>query len=139
MKKRSRGEPVPGYRLVAQIGKGGSGVVWEAVGLREQPDRRSGTLGLVGRDDELRALLDVWESVRERRSPALATVVGPPGIGKTRLVDEVTRLTAEDGVAFWGRCLPYGEGITYWPVGDVLKAAAGILQSDPAPMVADKP
>ena len=63
----------------------------------------------------------------------LVTVVGEPGIGKSRLVTEL-RATLDDrpGLITWrhGRCLPYGEGITFWALGEVIKAEAGILESD---------
>jgi predicted ATPase/class 3 adenylate cyclase len=124
---------------IAAKGKSERVRVWEAVALREQPEARAPSRSFVGRDEEVRGLIELWDSVRSESIPALVTVVGPPGIGKSRLVDELTRRAADDGAAaFWGRCLPYGEGITYWPVADVLKAAAGILQSDAAETVAER-
>src|SRR5919198_1507842 len=61
-----------------------------------------------------------------------------PGIGKSRLLAELARQIEQDGTVHWGRCLPYGEGITYWPVIDLVKSAAGILQSDPAATISAK-
>src|SRR6185369_14409488 len=58
------------------------------------------------------------------------TIVGAPGIGKSRLLAEFARRAGQEGRVHWGRCLSYGEGITYWPVTGVVKSAAGILQSD---------
>lgn len=105
--------------------------IWEALKARELPTRREGRGGaLVGRDDELAKLLGLWGNVVAERLPGLATVVGSPGIGKSRLLEEVGARTAAEGTILWGRCLPYGEGITYWAVTEIVKAAAGILQSE---------
>ena len=63
----------------------------------------------------------------------LVTIVGEPGAGKTRLVSELRSWMDErPEIVLWrqGRCLPYGEGIAYWPVGEAVKAQAGILESD---------
>ncbi|HET9722682.1 MAG TPA: adenylate/guanylate cyclase domain-containing protein [Actinomycetota bacterium] len=87
----------------------------------------------VGRRHELDLLRLLFErTVRERR-PNLATVVGPPGIGKSRLVREVVIALEEAGRArvVRGRCLPYGDGLTYWPLAEILKGDCAILDSDP--------
>jgi predicted ATPase/class 3 adenylate cyclase len=105
--------------------------VWEAVRAKEPPSLRSvATRPLIGRDDEMNRLLRVWESVRNIRSPALVTVIGSAGVGKSRFFAEFA--TRVEGVAnvHRGRCLSYGEGITYWPIADIMKDAAGILQND---------
>jgi class 3 adenylate cyclase/tetratricopeptide (TPR) repeat protein len=115
---------------IAAKGKSEPVQVWEAVETRQVSARRRAERPLVGRDAELEELRALWDDVRREGAPALAMIIGPPGIGKSRLIEEVTRVAADDATAFWGQCLPYGEGITYWPVADVLKAAAGILQSD---------
>ncbi len=87
---------------------------------------------LVGRDRELALLASVWERVTERR-PHLVTIYGEAGIGKSRLVDEFTALIAgvEPLQACEGRCLPYGEGVAYWPLAEILTKHAGVLHSDP--------
>jgi class 3 adenylate cyclase/tetratricopeptide (TPR) repeat protein len=119
------GEPV-----VAK-GKAEPVKIWEAVKARELPTRREVRRGtLVGREDELAKLLGLWHDVATKRVPGMATVVGSPGIGKSRLLEEVGARTADEGTLFWGRCLPYGEGITYWAVIEIVKSSAGILQSD---------
>ncbi len=88
----------------------------------------------VGRDHELELLRLLFDrAVREGR-PNLATIVGPPGIGKSRLAYELTRaLTEGRGRArvVRGRCLPYGDGLTYWPLAEILKADAQIMDNDP--------
>jgi class 3 adenylate cyclase/tetratricopeptide (TPR) repeat protein len=83
---------------------------------------------LVGRQRE-RALLDMTlERVRDERQAALITIFGPAGIGKTRLIEEWT--VRGRHAALVGRCLPYGEGITFWPVREMLHADAAIAASD---------
>jgi class 3 adenylate cyclase/tetratricopeptide (TPR) repeat protein len=105
--------------------------VWIAKEAKDVPTRRESRQGtLVGRDAELEKLLGLWEQVQSDRLPGRATVVGSPGIGKSRLLEEVGARVDEDGKTVWGRCLPYGEGITYWAVTEILKGAAGILQSE---------
>ena len=69
------------------------------------------------------------------------TLVGVPGIGKSRLVAELLQIVEEmPELITWrqGRCLPYGEGISYWALGEMAKAQAGILESDPADEAARK-
>ena len=79
-------------------------------------------------------LSDALERVRRERSPQLVTIVGVPGIGKSRLVAELFRLIDEDpnGPDHWrqGRSLPYGDGVTFWALGEMVKAQAGILETD---------
>ncbi len=94
----------------------------------------------VGRESETELLRLLFErTVRERR-PNLITIVGPPGIGKSRLADEVARSFAAGDAArvVRGRCLPYGDGLTYWPLAEILKADAGILDSDPPQAILEK-
>jgi class 3 adenylate cyclase/tetratricopeptide (TPR) repeat protein len=88
---------------------------------------------LVGRRRELDLLSDALARAREERSTQLVTLVGVPGIGKSRLVYELyRRVEAEEEMTNWrqGRSLPYGEGVTYWALAEMAKAQAGILESD---------
>src|SRR5438105_4615379 len=87
---------------------------------------------LVGRERELRLLLDTFERVREERRAHLFTVIGNAGVGKSRLVREtLDRIGSESPVrALRGRCLPYGKGITYWPLMEILREDVGILPED---------
>src|SRR5439155_185912 len=105
--------------------------VWEVVGTQDEAGPRPrGETALVGREAELGELLTFCDSLVEERSVGLAAIVGAPGIGKSRLLLElVGRLEGRFDV-HWGKCLSYGEGITYWPVMEIFKSAAGILQSD---------
>jgi class 3 adenylate cyclase/tetratricopeptide (TPR) repeat protein len=89
---------------------------------------------LVGRSHELGVLTDALARVRRDRSPQLVTIVGVPGIGKSRLVAELFRVIDEDPnhTVYWrqGRSLPYGDGVTFWALGEMVKAQAGILETD---------
>ncbi len=121
---------------VVAKGKAQPVAVWEAV----EPRARLGVdLGgapgapLVGRDDELDLLVDALRRSRRDRSTQLVTLVGVPGIGKSRLVLELGRVVDDDAdLITWrqGRCLPYGDGVSYWALGEIVKAHAGILESD---------
>jgi len=88
---------------------------------------------LVGRDRELQLLRSLLTRVREERAAQLVTLAGVPGIGKSRLVGELFRLVdREPELIAWrqGRCLPYGESVTFWALGEIVKAEAGILETD---------
>lgn len=87
----------------------------------------------VGRDRELERLLAALRGVAEDGRPRLVTIVGDAGVGKTRLVRELwDRLSdhSPQPLRRTGRCLSYGQGITYWPLAEVLKEHFGILEGD---------
>ena len=100
---KGKAEPVPAYRLLR---------------VHDAPERRHEAL-LVGRERELAILRDAWERVQAEQRCELVTVLGDAGVGKSRLVAEI--LASVEATVVRGRCLPYGEGITYWPVVEVLK------------------
>ena len=100
---KGKAEPVPAYRLLR---------------VREVPERRHEAL-FVGRRRELALVRGALERARAEQRCELLTVVGDAGVGKSRLVAEA--LASVDATVARGRCLPYGEGITYWPVVEVLK------------------
>ncbi len=120
---------------VAAKGKSAPIPVWRAVqahsrvGEPETPTRTP----FVGREHEHAVLFETFLRVERESAPQLVTVVGEAGVGKSRLVTEL-RSTLDDRpeLVTWrhGRCLPYGEGITFWALGEVVKAEAGILESD---------
>src|SRR5256714_3710147 len=88
---------------------------------------------LIGRDDDLALLQSTYARTLRESSTQLVTITGEPGVGKTRLTAEFRRWVDDrDEIVFWrqGRSLPYGEGITYWALREILKAPAGILESD---------
>jgi class 3 adenylate cyclase/CRP-like cAMP-binding protein/tetratricopeptide (TPR) repeat protein len=123
--------PLPAWEVTAELGVG-EGPLSSAGSVAVAP--------LVGRDSELE-LLDLLFSrtLREARA-SLVTVIGPAGIGKSRLAHEFAqrvRLTRPVRIVR-GRCLPYGEGLTYWPMAEILKADAGILDSDQPEAILDK-
>jgi class 3 adenylate cyclase len=88
----------------------------------------------VGRDAELATLEEAYRRVVDEGSPHLVTISGEAGVGKTRLVREFWETLGSESpqpLRRTGRCLPYGQGITYWPLGEILKEQFGILESDP--------
>jgi class 3 adenylate cyclase/tetratricopeptide (TPR) repeat protein len=109
---KGKSQPVPAFRLVS---------------AREAP-ARSHSSRFVGRERELAEIMEAWARAQEDARCELVTVVGDAGVGKSRLVTEaIARIEAR---VVRARCLPYGEGITYWPVVEVVKQLAG-LPSDP--------
>ncbi len=124
-------------------GKSEPVAVWEARSARGRVSvERVGGADLVGRERELTLLRETLGRVTRERSPQLVTLVGVPGIGKSRLVFELfaTVQTGMYGLVYWryGRSLPYGDGITFWALGEVVKAQSGILESDGPAEAAEK-
>ena len=96
---------------------------------------------LVGRERERGLLAGELARTRAEEAPQLVTLVGVPGIGKSRLVWELSELVEADReLVTWrqGRCLPYGEGVALGALGEIVKAQAGILDTDPAEQAAAK-
>jgi class 3 adenylate cyclase/tetratricopeptide (TPR) repeat protein len=85
---------------------------------------------IVGRHAELAALEAEFEQAREQRRCRLMTVIGPAGVGKSRVTAEFVRRLGDRAQVLQGRCLPYGEGITFWPLAEVVKGAARIDPDD---------
>jgi class 3 adenylate cyclase/tetratricopeptide (TPR) repeat protein len=117
-------------------GKAQPVTVWEALDARSRiaVGRLHGAT-LVGRARELELVAGALERARQESSAQLVTLVGVPGIGKSRLVYELFGLVqADPELITWrqGRCLPYGDGVTYWALAEIVKAQAGILESDSA-------
>ena len=115
---KGKSEPVPAYRLVRVKDTGDVEV------SRGAP--------LVGRERELETLEAVFDAAVATSTARLATIVADAGVGKSRLTAEFLDRIADRAVAFRGRCLPYGDGITFWPLAEALKAAAGIVNEDDA-------
>jgi len=103
---------------------------WRAVDAKRSR-RTAVEIPLVGRDAELARISELWELVRTKRVPYLATIVGSPGIGKSRLIRGVVDKIGDAATFVTGRALAYGDGITYWPVVEMVKAAANINLDDP--------
>jgi hypothetical protein len=118
--------------------------VWQALG----PGSASGVepvkaprVELIGRAAEQSLLEAALARARIGRRPQLALVVGVPGIGKSRLVSEFAQQVAAGpgpGQLRQGRCLPYGEGVALWALGEIVKGQAGILETDPVEAAANK-
>jgi DNA-binding SARP family transcriptional activator/class 3 adenylate cyclase len=115
--------------------------VWESVEVRQEAEARRPGARLVGRQRELDQLIDTLNRARAERRPQLLTIVGVPGIGKTRLVRELyMRVEAAPDDVTWlqGRSLPYGDGVTYWALGEIIKAQAGVFEGDSSSTVEEK-
>ncbi|HEX9380346.1 MAG TPA: tetratricopeptide repeat protein [Gaiellaceae bacterium] len=109
-------KPIPAFRALAA--------------LDGQPPLAAITAPFVGREPELDLLQNTLaRTIRDRR-PHVFTVYGEPGVGKSRLLREFLA-GVEGATILAGRALPYGEGITYWPLAEMVKAAAGITDDDP--------
>lgn len=80
---------------------------------------------IVGRDDQLQLLQKVFERTVEERSCRLVTIIGPAGIGKSRLAAELMSSVEDRAITAMGRCLSYGEGITFWPLAEALRGLGG--------------
>lgn len=85
---------------------------------------------LVGRDGELDLLRQAFDRATAERACRLVTVLGTPGVGKSRLSTEFTSWLEGRATVLRGRCLPYGDGITYWPVAEVVREAAAVAAGD---------
>jgi len=107
-------------------GKAAAVDAWRLRGLiAETSFERQLDTPLIGREHELEELRRAYDQAVAERSCRLFTVLGPAGIGKSRLVHELVA-SAPDAHALTGRCLPYGEGITYWAIATVVRRAADI-------------
>ncbi len=111
---KGKSDPVPAFRLL---------------GVRERGERRFAT-PMVGRDTELRRLRDAFQQAVHDRSCQLFTVLGSAGVGKSRLAAEF--LGDLEARVVRGRCLSYGDGITYWPIVEILKQLGTLPEGDAA-------
>jgi class 3 adenylate cyclase len=118
---KGKSERVAAYRLVS-------------VGGREGYARRGDT-PLVGRSAELAELRDAFDEAARARACRLVSPIADAGVGKSRLIEAFTASVADEARIGRGRCLPYGRGITFWPLVGVTRDAAGIADDD-SPAVA---
>ncbi len=121
---KGKAEPVPAYRLLAIRS------VSDAARREDSP--------MVGRDEEFALLTRMLAESIADQSPRAVTVIGDAGVGKTRLTREFLRVAAASTTVLRGRCLPYGDGITFWPLVEVVGEAVGIREEDPAEVAVDK-
>jgi class 3 adenylate cyclase/tetratricopeptide (TPR) repeat protein len=122
---KGKAEPVPAYRL--------TGVEERAEGFK-----RRGDAPMIGREAEMAELREVIAEAVMIRSCRMVTVVGDAGLGKSRLIAEFTAEQADSATIIRGRCLPYGEGITFWPLREAVRDAAGIESNDGADLALRK-
>ena len=93
---------------------------------------------MVGRDRQLRQLTDAVARARDDRAPQLVTVLGLAGVGKSRLIHEFLGTVRGEATVIRGRCLSYGDAITYWPLAEALRGAAEIEPGDPPEKALDR-
>jgi class 3 adenylate cyclase/tetratricopeptide (TPR) repeat protein len=120
---KGKAEPVPAYRLVS-------------VNTDRSAARASGT-PFVGRETEMENLQRGLTDAIDNRRARLVAVVGDAGVGKSRLIREFATRAEEQARLIRGRCLPYGDGITFWPLAEAIREAAGITNED-SPRVATR-
>jgi class 3 adenylate cyclase/tetratricopeptide (TPR) repeat protein len=113
---KGKSERMPAYRLIS---------VRQEEGVARRMDAP-----MVGRDEELAVLTDALSRARETRRCQVVTVIGPAGAGKSRLLREFLIQSAPSTESVRGRCLSYGDGITFWPLAEIARAAAGIGNDD---------
>jgi class 3 adenylate cyclase/tetratricopeptide (TPR) repeat protein len=121
---KGKTEPVSAWEVLAADGKPAAGA--SVVGSARAP--------LVGRAAELAQLHDLLARVKRRRAAHLVTVIGDPGVGKSRLARQFELELADQhsrSLVRHGRCLPYGSSIVYWPLGEVIRSECEIIDSDP--------
>ena len=110
---KGKAQPVRAWKLVETL--------FGARGVTRRQDS-----ALVGREKELTLLNEALQLAVQERTCELVTVLGTAGVGKSRLAGEFTASLGTRAAVVQGRCLPYGEGITFWPVAEVIRDAAGI-------------
>jgi class 3 adenylate cyclase/tetratricopeptide (TPR) repeat protein len=120
---KGKPEPVPAYRLIA---------VHDAVEPAEADEP------LVGRTEELGFLRAAYDGVVAEKRPRLVLVSGDAGVGKTRLIADFVRERSSHALVLRGRCLSYGNGITFWPLVEIVRTAAQIAETDSAEVARDK-
>ncbi len=126
-------------------GKAEPVAAWRALGLLEQHAVRARELRheapLVGRHDEFAALEALFTRVLRNDAPHLVTVFGQAGVGKTRMLRELERWLEDREppvLVRRGRCLPFGSGVVYWPLSEMLRAECAIVDGDPPEVAWEK-
>jgi predicted ATPase/class 3 adenylate cyclase len=111
---------------------------WAVLGASAASERpQTQQAPLVGRDAELDLLQNTYDRALRDRRAHLFTIYGEPGVGKSRLAHEFSQ-ALEGATVLSGRSLPYGEGVTYWPLAEMVKCAAGIVDDDPLDVAIEK-
>jgi class 3 adenylate cyclase/tetratricopeptide (TPR) repeat protein len=121
---KGKSEPVPAYRLLAV--------------RAETSPATAARSPLVGRDTEVAQLRQAFEQASVGDNSRLVTVMGDAGVGKSRLIADFVVSVADEATVLRGRCLPYGDGITFWPIVDVTRQAASISDDDSPDVAREK-
>jgi class 3 adenylate cyclase len=116
---KGKSELVPAYRLIAVSDRAVEGRA------------RHTDAPMVGRATELAQLKSALDVVEANRTVRHVTVIGDAGVGKSRLIQELLEVDSTRADSIRGRCLPYGDGITFWPIVEIVLGAAGIRDDDP--------
>ena len=114
---KGKPEPVPAYRLID-------------VRALSATAPQASDAPFVGRQAELDVLRGAYAEVDGSRVARLVTVIGDAGVGKTRLISDFLRQVEATATVFRGRCLTYGDGITFWPLIEIVRSAARISEDD---------
>ena len=110
---------------------------WRALSGKAEEVHAMQQAPLVGRDSELELLQNTYDRALRDRRAHLFTIFGEAGVGKSRLAHEFSQ-AMEGATVLSGRSLPYGEGVTYWPLAEMVKCAAGIADDDPLDVAIEK-
>ncbi|HEY6103466.1 MAG TPA: tetratricopeptide repeat protein [bacterium] len=128
--------------LTGELGAGFADLPrWQVVMIAEGTAAKRLRAPLIGRDDERQFLLALYQRVVESRRQHLITVLGAAGVGKSRLLEEFARTLPPDGATariLRGRCPSYREGLTYWPIAEMIKQECDIKDNDPPAVVHEK-
>jgi class 3 adenylate cyclase/tetratricopeptide (TPR) repeat protein len=116
---KGKPEPVPAYRLID-------------VRAIAPPETAASAAPFVGRETEMDLLRGAFAEVGSSRVARLVTVIGDAGVGKTRLISDFIGRVQAEATIFRGRCLSYGDGITFWPLVEIVRSAARIGEDDTA-------
>jgi len=117
---KGKSAPVEAYRLIGLSTTGTSRGAAVAGRSRDAP--------MIGRVRQRRLLAEAFEQTVDERVCHLFTILGAAGVGKSRLVSEFLGSVGGSALVLHGRCLSYGEGITYWPVAEAIRTAAGLTE-----------
>jgi class 3 adenylate cyclase/tetratricopeptide (TPR) repeat protein len=114
---KGKSEPVAAYRLI------------DLTATAPFPTRSLDS-PMVGRQRQRRLLAEAYEQVVDERVCHLFTILGAAGVGKSRLTSEFVTSLGDTALVLHGRCLSYGEGISYWPIAEAVREAAGLTEND---------
>ncbi len=115
---------------IAAKGKTGPVRAFTVEGQREKPADPIGQAPMIGRQRELDTLRSILSATATEGTAHLVMTLGEPGLGKSRLVAEFLRTVADSAMVVRSKCLPYGDGVTLWPLREILGARAGFRASD---------